>query len=269
MKSYFPDDNYHTPADRHRFFPDRLFPNSRYYFLGRYVWQVIKSRWLVGLGKLDYAGIAYQSYGVFQSAEGCGGRFHIEGMNYLANVKSPVVFAGNHMSSLDANVLPCIILPHLPMTFVVKESLLRYPLFGPVTANWDPISVSRTHPREDLEQVLTQGLVRLQQGISVLIFPEGTRGTSFLPAKFNSLSNKLAQHANVPLIPIALKTDFWQNGQKIKDFGPIHRQKSIHIAFGEPIPPGVKPKLGHQQTIDFIQSHLAQWGVPILEPDKE
>ena len=52
-------------------------------------------------------------------------------MAAFRELKDPVIFIGNHMSTLETFVLPWIILPHRPLTFVVKRELLGYPLFPP------------------------------------------------------------------------------------------------------------------------------------------
>ena len=79
------------------------------------------------------------------------------------------------------------------------------------------------------------GVDLLNKGISIVIFPQSTRSVEFNPEDFNSLGVKLARKANVDIVPIALKTDWWGNGKLIKELGPIDRHKHIHIKFGEPM----------------------------------
>ena len=61
------------------------------------------------------------------------------------------------------------------------------------------------------------------------------------------------------MVPAALKTDFWGNGKRLRDFGPIDTSKGIHFAFGEPITIEDNGKEQHRLCIEFIQSHLDQW----------
>ncbi|MCP5097939.1 MAG: 1-acyl-sn-glycerol-3-phosphate acyltransferase, partial [Chloroflexi bacterium] len=196
---------------------------------------------------------------VLQAVERSNGRFHITGLNHLHNLKDPVVFVSNHMSALENNIFPCLIAPFMPVTFVVKASLLRYPFFGKMIASQNPIALGRVNPREDLKKVMEQGCERLQNGISIIVYPQGTRTMDFDPSTFNSLGVRLAKKAGVQVIPVAVKTDFWQNGRFLRDFGPIKREQPIHIAFGAPIDVSSNSKVAHRQALDFICTHVSEW----------
>jgi 1-acyl-sn-glycerol-3-phosphate acyltransferase len=123
----------------------------------------------------------------------------------------------------------------------------------------NPIIVGRTDPRKDLEAVMNGGVERLNNGISIVIFPQSTRSVVFKPEEFNSLGVKLAKKAGVDVVPIALKTDFWGNGKLIKEVGPLDHTKHIHIKFGEPIKITGNGKEENQKIIDFIKSSLEEW----------
>ncbi len=109
---------------------------------------------------------------------------------------------------------------------MVKESLVRHPLFGDVMRSRDPIVVGRTDPRKDLEAVMNGGMELLSKGISIVIFPQSTRSVEFRPEEFNSLGVKLAKKAGVKVVPVALKTDFWGNGKVIRELGPLDSRKT-------------------------------------------
>jgi 1-acyl-sn-glycerol-3-phosphate acyltransferase len=63
----------------------------------------------------------------------------------------------------------------------------------------------------------------------------------------------------VPVIPAAIKTDFWGNGKLIKEFGPIDRKKPIHMVFGEPMTIAGNGRKEHVDIVEFIRSHMQQW----------
>jgi 1-acyl-sn-glycerol-3-phosphate acyltransferase len=197
-----------------------------------------------------------QSRRVFDAIESHGGIFHIRGLDNLRKVDGPVVFVGNHMSALETLILPSLILPFKSFTFVVKESLLSYPFFGPLLKSREPIAVTRNNPREDLKTVLQEGEANLARGRSVLIFPQSTRYLYVDPEHFNTLGIKLAKRANVPVIPIALKTDFWKMGKLVSDFGAIGNPPDIYFTFGEPMTIQGTGKEEHQKVISFIQDFL-------------
>jgi 1-acyl-sn-glycerol-3-phosphate acyltransferase len=119
--------------------------------------------------------------------------------------------------------------------------------------------VGRDNPREDLKTVLEEGQKRLEEGISIVIFPQTTRSAEFDPKKFNSLGVKLAKRCNAPVVPFALKTDAWGLGRRLKDFGPIRPEKTVHIHFADPLMVRGSGKEEHSAVVAFIEKKLAAW----------
>lgn len=194
-----------------------------------------------------------------RAAEATGLTFHVEGLHQFIHLPGPCVVVANHMSTLETFALPAILGAHRPICFVLKESLLRYPVFRHVVANTHPIAVRRQNPREDLETILTQGAERISQGFSVVVFPQTTRRPDIDPARFNSIGVKLAKRANVPVLPMAVDTRAWGNGRFIKDFGPIRPQIPVRFACGAPLTITGNGKEQHAQVLEFLQASLAQW----------
>lgn len=195
----------------------------------------------------------YDSFLVGKALESVGCSIIIKGYENLEKITGSCVFVSNHMSTLETFFLPSIIQPTINHTFVVKESLLKYPLLGPVLSARNPIAVTRTNPRQDLAKVLEVGQEKIAQGESLVIFPQGTRKTEVKADDFSSLATKLAKKANVPLIPIALKTSAWGFSSITKDLGKISPEIPIQITFGEPIfIESNNGKEEHQKSIDFI-----------------
>ena len=62
-----------------------------------------------------------------------------------------------------------------PLTWVIKQELLRFPLFGWALAMLQPIAIDRKSSQAAANQILEQGKAYLDKGRWVLIFPEGTR----------------------------------------------------------------------------------------------
>jgi 1-acyl-sn-glycerol-3-phosphate acyltransferase len=199
------------------------------------------------------------SFEVFEALEKAGVKFEITGVENYRQLEGPCVFIGNHMSILETFILPVIIEPFKDTTFIVKKSLIDYPVFRYVMRSRDPIVVSRDDPREDLKTVFEEGSRILASGRSVIVFPQKTRTPKFIPEEFNTIGLKLAKKANVPVIPIALKTDSWGNGKRLKDFGKIDPSKKVYFHFGEPMTVKIRGVEEHAEIIAFIQEHLAQW----------
>lgn len=255
---FFPDNSYYTQRSPRKTL-GKLFLGTRIYFTIKYMQLVLINRRLALKDKYDRKAWSLSSYQVFQLIENCGGHFHIEGLDHIRNCHKPVVFVCNHMSAMESMILPALIAPHMPVTFVVKESLTRHRFFGPVMKARNPITVDRTNSREDLLQVINQGKDFIDKGNSIIIFPQGRRCNLFNPKEFNSLGVKLAKTAGVKLIPIALKTDFWGNGKIIKDLGPIRRDREIFISIGEALEIKGNGKDQHTAIVKFIERQLKSW----------
>ncbi len=236
----------------------KLFPSIYFYFC-QMIPIVFKCNRLALKGNYDDEKWISTSREMMKGLEKTGIKFHINGMDNLRKVKGPVVFVSNHMSVLETFIFPCVIHPVKKIVFVMKEELVNFPLFGPISASRDPILVTRKNPREDLIAVLNQGRERLSRGKSVIIFPQRTRTLYLNTASFNTLGIKLAKRNNVPIIPIAILTDAWGNGKYLKDFGKINPAKEVKICFGEPINILGNGNEEHHQIVEFIKSKLIEW----------
>ncbi len=265
LEPFFTGDSYDTPDDAPRALADRLVLGSRAYFAARIIGEVVRCRSLALKGLYDRKAWAESSLRIVRLIESVGGRFHMRGLDRVRACRPPVVIIGNHMSTLETFVLPSLIATHMEVTFVVKESLVSHPIFGPVMRSRNPIAVTRENPREDFETVMTKGKELLAKGASIIVFPQSTRSVEFVPSEFNSMGIKLARASRVPVLPVAVKTDFWGNGKYLKDLGPIDRSKPIYIAFGELFTVAGTGKEEHQRTIEFIVNHLREWGGKIKD----
>ncbi|MBR9974619.1 MAG: 1-acyl-sn-glycerol-3-phosphate acyltransferase [Bacteroidetes bacterium] len=247
-------DRYDTPPDRR---VSRL-PSTLAFYINA-IRVVFSASHRAKRGRYNDTEWVDSSLDIINALEYAGCRLHIEGMEHIRALEGPAVFVSNHMSTLETFVLPALINPVRRCTFVIKPSLMDYPVFGPVMRSRDPIVVTRDNPRKDLLTVLEEGARRLAAGTSIVLFPQTTRSNSFDPSKFNSLGAKLAKNAGVPLLPVALKTDAWSNGNLLKDFGPIRPDLPIHFRFAPPMPVDGNGRAQHEAAAAFISDHLAAW----------
>lgn len=128
----------------------------------------------------------------------CGVRYRVEGLENIP--QRPYVVVAKHQSEWETFFLQ---LPFAPVCTILKKELLEMPVFGWGLATVKPIAIDRSARREALKQIIDDGCLRLAEGISVLIFPEGTRTEIGKVGRYARGGADLATKANVPLLPIA------------------------------------------------------------------
>lgn len=257
MENHFPGDSYVSPRRKPGLLA-RLSPKASLLFgigAGAFPWLMKVTR----QGRCDDQAWVYSSLWVLEELEAAGFRIEVENLDALRRCRRPRVFVANHMSTLETFVLPAIIRPRLPVTFVVKDSLVSMPGFGPIMRTRDPVVLGRVNPREDLKTVLREGGKRLERGISIIVFPQSTRSVELEMEHFNSIGVKLARAANVPVMPLALKTDAWGSGGKIKELGRLRPDLPVRFRFGEPMAIEGNGKREHAAICDFISRTVRAW----------
>jgi 1-acyl-sn-glycerol-3-phosphate acyltransferase len=234
----------------------RMAPSLTFY--PKFLAIVYASSRIAKRGKYDGEAWQVSSLGVLHGLESVGVTIDVSGFDHLQSAEGPVLIIGNHLSMMETVILPALILQFKPVTFVIKQSLLEFPVFKHVMAATSPIALTRTNPRQDLKTVLDEGVERLSRNLSIVIFPQTTR-TAFNPEQFSSIGIKLAKRAGVKVVPLALLTDAWENGTRFKDFGKIVPERKAYFEFGAPMDIAGKGNEEHQQIIEFIQSRLDLW----------
>lgn len=124
----------------------------------------------------------------------------IEGMENL-NGEGPYVFMSNHQGSYDIFAL----LGHLPYQFkwLAKKELFSIPFFGWTMAAAGYISIDREGTRETVE-AMNVAAQKIRDGMSVVIFPEGSRSPDGSIQPFKKGGFTLAVKSKVPVVPIAI-----------------------------------------------------------------
>ena len=136
----------------------------------------------------------------------CGLTFEVEGMENI-HPEQPVIFFSNHQSAWETLALRYILPPH---SVVIKRELLYFPVWGWSLLTLKSIVINRKNQRASLRSLLEQGSRYLNEGLSVLIFPEGTRTAAGEVMKFNIGGAMLAHKTGYPVIPVVHNAgDFW------------------------------------------------------------
>jgi 1-acyl-sn-glycerol-3-phosphate acyltransferase len=124
----------------------------------------------------------------------------IEGLEHIPAGRSCILMA-NHQSNFDIPVL----LGRLPIQFrwLAKEELFRIPIFGRGMRGCGYISIDRTN-RKLAFQSLKEAARKIREGVSVMIFPEGTRSRDGKIRSFKKGGFVLSVDAGVPIVPIVI-----------------------------------------------------------------
>ena len=253
-------DSYDTPAETRESMVFKLLFRSRLYFYAG-IFGVFCHCGRLGIrGRLDKAAQIESSTCNFRLVERCGGRIHVAGLENLRRVADrPVVVVSNHMSLLETGLLHAVAREYIDFSFVVKKSLMDVPYFREILKALDAIPVSRENPREDLKTMLREGKRILGSGRSIIVFPQSTRSEVIDPEHFNSIGIKLAKSAGVPILPLALKTDFLANGRILRDMGPVRPERKVCFEFAPPMEISGNGQEEQARTIEFISSRLDAW----------
>jgi 1-acyl-sn-glycerol-3-phosphate acyltransferase len=127
----------------------------------------------------------------------CNLKLEVSGLDNVP--KGNCIYASNHQSEWEAIYMQTF-LP--PIAWVLKRELLMIPVFGWGLWITRPIAIDRSKNLNALEQVTRQGLDKIAEGRSVLIFPEGSRMPVDKPGKYKKGAARLARQADVPIVPI-------------------------------------------------------------------
>jgi 1-acyl-sn-glycerol-3-phosphate acyltransferase len=250
-------DGYKT-LEPSRKFMDKLLGLGNLYFYYKAFKPINDFSKICQAGNYDFINLAKHCQRVMQAVEDSGGSVEIDGLDNL--VKEPRVYVANHMSSLETVTLSYVMQKAGPSIFVIKESLMTYPVFGHIMQGMNCIPMTRDNPIQDLKTLLKQGGEMLKNGTSVIIFPQKTRGVEFIGDEFNSIGCKLARRAGVKIQPFALDTSFWGKGKIVSDYGPITRSSTVRYSFGEGMDLDAKnQKEVHNKCVEFIENKLNQW----------
>ena len=140
---------------------------------------------------------------------------------------SPSVIISNHQSTWETLAFQTIFPAH---TWVLKQELLWLPVFGWSLALLKPIVINRGDKLNAIKKVIKQGSERLSQGISVVVFPEGTRQTYKHLGDYQNGAAAIAKKSGYDIIPVYHNAGkFWPKGSFIKKPGVIT------VVIGKPI----------------------------------
>jgi 1-acyl-sn-glycerol-3-phosphate acyltransferase len=176
-----------------------------------------------------------------------GVRIEVEGRENIPEDR-PVVVMCNHQSQWETFYLQLVV---SPQATILKRELLWVPFFGWGLALLRPIAINRAKGSQALKTLLRVGQERLDEGISVVIYPEGTRQAPGTMGSFNLGGAMLAARAGVEVLPMAHNSgDCWPRRSLMRFPG------TIRLRIGPPIAvAGRSPKQLSVEAEAWIRDH--------------
>lgn len=162
------------------------------------------------------------------------------------------VFIANHQSMFD---IP-LVMATVPgqMRFAAKRSLFKIPVFGWAIRAGGLIPVDPGSDRRQATATMNALQERLKAGLSVLLFPEGSRSLDGLVHPFERGAFLLALRSGTPIVPVGIRGTL-----RVQPRG----KKSIHgrpveIHYGEPIDPAAYGVRGRTELIAEVRRRVAE-----------
>ena len=157
-----------------------------------------------------------------------GVKVEIEGLEKISKDGS-YVFVANHLSYMDTPVALASIPVHF--RFLAKRGLFRIPFLGWHLARAGHIQVPRGDARAAVKTMNIAAQLMRDEGVSLIIFPEGGRSRDGSLGAFKEGAALIAIRAGAPLVPIGLK-----GTREVLPFGSGHvRPGVVKIRIGDPV----------------------------------
>lgn len=155
----------------------------------------------------------------------CGLDYRVRGRENLPD--GAAIVLANHQSTWETFAFQAIF---PAQTWVLKRELMWVPLFGWALALLRPIAIDRGSGRKAVEQVVSQGRERLDAGIWVTVFPEGTRVPPGTRRRWGIGGALLAAATGYPVVPVAHNAGlYWPRR------GFLKRAGTVEVVIGPPI----------------------------------
>lgn len=180
----------------------------------------------------------------------CGVKVEVVGLENI-NQNRPSVLVANHQSEWETYILQVLF---APISTVLKKELLSVPFFGWGLRMVQPIAIDRSQRTNALKQIISQGKERIEDGRSVLIFPEGTRIAPNEEQAFNKGAAMLATSANAPILPVVHNAGYTWPGRRWRKF-----PGRIRVVIGPVIESeGKKTSVLHDEMDAWMRKEMAK-----------
>ncbi len=174
-----------------------------------------------------------------------GTKIEIRGAENLPEKGEAALYVGNHRSYFDIIILQTLVKG--PLGFVAKKEFLKVPLFHCYIEDMGSLFLDRENVRAGLETI-KEGTERMSKGLSLGLFPEGTRNHKDELLPFKTGGYRMAEKSDSAMVLMAL-TDFDRIMEK--NFCNFLRSRHVIIEFAPPVYPG---RMSADERKEFYRS---------------
>jgi len=179
----------------------------------------------------------------------CGLDYSVEGKENLENENGIIMM--KHSSAWET-LAQFKIFPEI--TCVLKRELMWAPFLGWALTVFKPIAIKRGGGHKTIEQLIEQGSARLNEGLWVVVFPEGTRVAPGVTRRYGLGGALLAKSTGKPIVPVVHNAGkFWTRRGWLKQRG------TIQVVIGAPISSSSKSaRTLNEEVRSWIETNLAK-----------
>lgn len=172
----------------------------------------------------------------------------------LVPTDEPVLYIGNHRSYFDI-IITYARCPRLT-GYIAKDSMLKVPLLSTWMRRLNCLFINREDIKESLKTILA-GIEHVKNGISMCIYPEGTRAhgeneLDMLPFKEGSL--KIAEKTGCKIVPMAMTG----SADIFEKHVPFIRKTKVILEYGTPIDVASLSKEEKKKLGSYCQSQITR-----------
>jgi 1-acyl-sn-glycerol-3-phosphate acyltransferase len=180
----------------------------------------------------------------------CGIKYEVHGYENIPKDKA-VLFIGNHQSYFDV-VLGYHVCPAVT-GFLSKKTFEKVPLLNIWMRLNYCLFLTRTDPRQDLKLIL-KAQEYIKQGISMFIFPEGTRSKTGEMAPFHEASFKISTKTGCPIVPVC----FTNTREVFEAHAPRIKKAHVIITFLPAVDPTALEGENKKHVGAYVQRLMAE-----------
>lgn len=178
----------------------------------------------------------------------CGIRLQVTGLEKLP--AGAALLASRHQSAFDTLVWLTLV---PSCGYVVKQELLRIPLFGPLIPLTGMIAVDRSGGAAALRGLMRDGARAAREGRQIVIFPEGTRAAPGAVLPLQPGVAALAASTGLPVIPVVTDSGRCWGRRAFRK-----RAGTIHIVLLPPLPVGLPREKLMQRLTEALRTEISE-----------